>query len=70
MPCAMCESESAVKVSIEVQVAIMFRPITSYFVTISREEFLTQAVARPPRVLPATVPQPKLVAMEGSGSKF
>ena len=63
----MCESESAVKVSIEVQVAIMSRPITSYFATISREEFL---VARPPRVLPATVPQPKLVAMEGSGSKF
>ena len=45
----MCESKSAVKVSIEVQVAIM---------------------SRPPRVLPATVPQPKLVAMEGSGNKF
>ena len=32
-PCA--KGESAVKVSIEVQVAIMSRPITSYFAMIS-----------------------------------
>ena len=51
--------ESAVEVSIEVLVAIMSRPITSYFATISREEFLTQAAAGPLRVLPATVPQLK-----------
>ena len=37
----------------------MARPITSYFATISREEFLTQAAARPPQVLPAAPPQPK-----------
>ena len=36
----MCESESAVKVSIEVQVAIMSRPITSYFATISEKSSL------------------------------
>ena len=43
----------------EVQVAIMSRPITSYFATISQEELLTQATARPPRALPAIPPQPK-----------
>ena len=54
----------------EVQVAIMSRPITSYFATISQEEFLTQATARPPRALPAIPPQPKkrdqLVVLERS----
>ena len=36
----MCKSESAVKVLIEVQVAIMSRPITSYFATNSEKSSL------------------------------
>ena len=34
----------------------MSRPITSYFATMTREEFLAQAATRPPRALPATPP--------------